>query len=126
MNCVMRRYPMPSGIIARLTLGTSIMSRMSFTSKTTLSPRRMVRVTSVFGSPRMRWAISSLDSSAQLSPFTAMMRSPAVMPARKAGVPSMEEMTSPPTLSSLVKVRPTPPNCPVVVSSQYSMSSAVR
>ncbi len=73
---------MPPGIMALFTVGTSICARTIVTSKTIVSPRRMVTSTDVSGFPRRRLTMSSLESSAVSTPSTLMIMSPAEMPAR--------------------------------------------
>ena len=82
VNWLMRRYPIEPGIIAYLTVGTSIWARTIVTSKTIVSPRRMVTATEVSGAPRRRFTMSSLERSAVSTPSTLMIMSPAETPAR--------------------------------------------
>jgi hypothetical protein len=93
-----------------------ISSRVMTTGKLRFSLlRKRVKVTLVFGSPRMRLTAWSI-----VSPLTAVssmrvIRSPLLMPARKAGEPSIGDctLTRP---SSMPISMPTPTNLPPVCS----------
>ena len=100
-------------------------SRTSFTSKGSVFSRAMVRVTVSPGLPRICFTASETDRPSTLSPFTAVMKSPALMPALKAGVPSIGEITLT-TPSSLVTSMPRPPYSPRVWSRMSSKLSGFR
>ena len=97
------------------TVFTSMISRTSLTVKGDLRSRTMVRVIEVPTAPRICLTASVRFMPMMELPSMAVMKSPAMTPARAAGVPSMGEMifTAP---SSLVTSRPRPPYCPRVSS----------
>ena len=85
----------------------------------------MVSVISVLGLPRMR-----LTASFSVMPFTGvssslMIRSPGLMPARKAGVSSIGEITLTKP-SSMPTSMPRPPNSPCVPTCSSLKASASR
>ena len=99
-----------------LTDFTLMMSRTSLTTRGFASPlRAMVSTMEVFGFPRMSLTFSLRLKSAVALPSILIMRSPAMTPARAAGVSSIGETTRTPE-GSFVTSSPSPPNSPEVLS----------
>ena len=75
--------------------------------------RRMVSVIRLFGGPRIRSTASFRDRPCTVLPSSARIRSPALTPAREAGVSSIGLMTLMKPLSCVTSM-PKPPNSPRV------------
>ena len=125
-NWVTRTYAMPGSIIFDLTDCTRITSRMIVITIGRASPlRSSVSTISVLGLPRI-----SLTASLSDMPFVGfssilMIRSPALTPARAAGVSSIGEMTLTKP-SSVPTSMPSPPNSPCVPTCNSLNASASR
>ena len=97
------------------TVFTSMISRTSLTVKGGLRSRTIVRVIEVPTAPRICLTASVRFIPMIEFPSMEVIKSPAITPARAAGVPSIGEMTLT-APSSLVTSRPRPPYCPRVSS----------
>ena len=102
-----------------------MMSRSMVTSKGSSSPRRTVTEIEVPTGPRIRSTASERSRPTIGSPSMWVIRSPASIPARKAGVSSIGETTLT-TPFSMVTSMPSPPNSPRVCTCMSLKLSASR
>ena len=106
--------------------GTSIRARSSVSVRgAAVSGSTTSRRTFVPAGPLMRAVATSLDTPAIERPFTAVMKSPFLMPPFLAGEPSKTLSTRRPRRSSSTFI-PTPSNSPSTDSSNSLVSSGVR
>ena len=100
-----------------------ISRRIEISSGLSTPSRLIVSVTFELGAPRIFSRASSRDSHCTVLPFSAVMMSPALIPALEAGVPSIGLTTLTKPFSWVTSI-PRPANWPVVCISISRNSAA--